>query len=516
MFSFLLGLTILFASSLVLNIREEFETANEYAKVEAQTSYNKDLLYRRWASMHGGVYVPITETTPPNPNLSFIPERDISTPGGKKLTLVNPAYMTRQVFTIGEFQYGVKAHITSLKPIRAQNKADDWETKVLHYFEKGADEYSSIETIGGEKYMRFMHAMKTELSCLKCHARQGYKLGDIRGGISVSIPMKKYNQIAMEQIKNLTLTHVLVYFSIVGFSLIGYSRLLKEMRKRDLMQKKIMEDEVSLKRQNQEYLALNEEYKNQNEELLKAKEKAEESDRLKTAFLQNMSHEIRTPMNAIIGFSDLLTSSFDDKAKLKRYTGIISQRSKDLLEIINGILDIAKIESGQLTVNLEEVNLTELCDELFTFFKEYQARLGKQHIQLTLQSEAKDADKVIVTDKTKLKQIFINLLSNAFKFTEEGDIKGGCRYDENHHLLFYVSDTGVGIPADKIDLIFERFTQISQDSIKSFSGAGLGLPIVKGLLNLLGGEIYIESEVNKGSTFYFRLPYKKLPSGNSN
>ena len=243
-------------------------------------------------------------------------------------------------------------------------------------------------------------------------------------------------------------------------------------------------------------------------ELIQAKEKAEQSDRLKTAFLQNMSHEIRTPMNAIMGFSDLLLKNSDDKIKIKKFTDIISQRSSDLLEIINDILDISKIESGQLPVNVDEFNLNELFYELSSFFAEYKNRIGKEHIVFTFQALCNPSEILIITDKVKLKQIFINLISNAFKFTDEGRIEGGCRLDKNNKLVFYVSDTGIGIPLDKQELVFKRFTQIHDKIRNNIGGTGLGLSIVKGLLDLLGGEIFIESEPGKGSTFTFSFPYK--------
>jgi PAS domain S-box-containing protein len=242
--------------------------------------------------------------------------------------------------------------------------------------------------------------------------------------------------------------------------------------------------------------------------LIIAKEKAEESDRLKTAFLQNMSHEIRTPMNAIMGFSDLLFTNADNKPKLKKFTEIISERCNDLLDIINDILDISKIESGQLPVNIEECNLVELFAELSAFFTEYQKRINKQHIKFSLEALCDPSENIIITDKVKLKQIFINLISNAFKFTDVGKVEGGCKFDENNNLLFYVSDTGIGIPADKKDYIFERFTQLHQNLQKNIGGTGLGLSIVKGLIGLLGGEISVESEPNKGSTFSFTFPCK--------
>jgi PAS domain S-box-containing protein len=244
--------------------------------------------------------------------------------------------------------------------------------------------------------------------------------------------------------------------------------------------------------------------------LIRAKEKAEESDRLKTAFLQNMSHEIRTPMNAIIGFSSLLAENYNNKQKLEEFTEIIKISGNYLLEIINDILDLSKIESGQLTVNFEQCNLNELCNELTVYFGEFQIRLKKQHIELNLHPTNDSTKNTIITDKIKLRQILINLLNNAFKFTNSGKIEAGCKYNSQNNLVFYVSDSGMGIPKDKQSIIFERFVQLNQGSTKNIRGTGLGLSIVKGLVELMGGEIWIESEVNKGTTFYFTLPFKQI------
>jgi PAS domain S-box-containing protein len=243
-------------------------------------------------------------------------------------------------------------------------------------------------------------------------------------------------------------------------------------------------------------------------ELLNAKERAEESDRLKTAFLQNMSHEIRTPMNAIMGFSSLLPENYNNLENLEKFSGIIYQRCSDLLDIINDILDISKIESGQLEINIEECKLSELFAELNSFLSEYQIRLGKQHIHFSLLNYTGQVNLAFMTDKVKLKQILINLIGNAFKFTTSGSIVCGCKL-ENNQLIFHVSDTGIGIPQDKHEHIFERFTQLHQKSIINLSGTGLGLSIVKGLTALLGGRIWVQSEPDKGSTFYISINYIK-------
>ena len=193
-----LGLALLWSLLIVAlsgwDYWQSYSSMTMLVKSMASESYKKDLVYRRWATIHGGVYVPITPETPPNPYLSHIPERDISTPSGKKLTLVNPAYMTRQVHELGAKDYDLRGHITSLKPLRSENAPDEWEKKALQGFEQNRKEVSSFVTIGAETWFRQIYPMNTESGCLKCHASQGYKVGDIRGGLSVSVPWEPFRK----------------------------------------------------------------------------------------------------------------------------------------------------------------------------------------------------------------------------------------------------------------------------------------------------------------------------------
>ncbi|MDD2272122.1 MAG: DUF3365 domain-containing protein [Desulfuromonadaceae bacterium] len=198
------------------------KSTKDIARAEGYIAFQKDTLYRKWASNHGGVYVPVTEQTQPNPSLSHIPERDITTPSGKRLTLINPAYMTRQVFEMADNEGNfVKGHITSLNPIRPENAPDSWERNALKAFEGGAKEVSEIQTINGQQYMRFMRPFIVDDPCLKCHAPQGYKRGDLRGGISVSVPMAIYTVGSNKLLAGSAFTHFM--FWIMGIGLISYS-----------------------------------------------------------------------------------------------------------------------------------------------------------------------------------------------------------------------------------------------------------------------------------------------------
>ena len=251
------------------------------------------------------------------------------------------------------------------------------------------------------------------------------------------------------------------------------------------------------------------------EELILSREKAVEADNLKSTFLANMSHEIRTPMNGILGFSDLLKSEDSTVEERENYVDIIHQSGNQLMNIINDILDISKIEVGQIQLNEENTSINEILSELLTLFKPEVA--DKQNIKLLIHKDLTDNESVIVTDGVRLRQILTNLINNAIKFTKEGSVEFGyllihdCENEYSKDgacLQFYVKDTGIGIPKNKREIIFDRFRQSDESHTRKFGGTGLGLAISKGFVELLGGDIWHESTENKGSTFYFTIPYK--------
>lgn len=256
------------------------------------------------------------------------------------------------------------------------------------------------------------------------------------------------------------------------------------------------------------------ELKETQNQLIKAREKAEENDRLKTSFLQNMSHEIRTPLNAILGFADLLPEYFSNKATLNRYTGIIKQKGTDLLGIINDILAIACIESGQILHNPENCRINTVFDELENLFQDDQNPKSKVNVKFDVKVSEQVRKLELVIDELKLKQILTNLIENAFKFTPSGKIELGCSFSNQKELMFHVSDTGIGISSEKHTEIFKRFTRAAHDASQFYGGTGLGLSIVKGLLDLMGGKIWLESKVGIGSTFYFTLPFTTIDEVN--
>lgn len=243
-------------------------------------------------------------------------------------------------------------------------------------------------------------------------------------------------------------------------------------------------------------------------DLIAAKEKAEESDRLKTAFLHNISHEVRTPLNAIVGFSSLLNEPDITEEKRATFSKIILNSSDQLVSIVNDILTISSLEAKQVNVSISPVSINNIIIELLTIFKQQSVNLN---ISLFAKQQLNNQQSEIYTDKTKVTQILTNLLSNALKFTHEGSIEFGYSLIENQ-LEFYVKDTGIGIDKEFHEMIFERFRQADKSINKIYGGTGLGLAISKALTELLGGKIRVESEIGKGSTFYFTIPYNPVHS----
>jgi PAS domain S-box-containing protein len=245
-------------------------------------------------------------------------------------------------------------------------------------------------------------------------------------------------------------------------------------------------------------------------ELIKAKNKAEESDKLKTAFLANMSHEIRTPMNGILGFAEMLNDNTLSSANRKKYLEIINSNGKMLINLIDDIIDFAKIESDQVNIVQDDFSLNNLLNQVQSTFMTSRLKRDKSRMRLITKKSFPDEKSFIRTDPIRIRQILTNLVGNAVKFTHKGFIEFGYNLESNKTLLFYVKDTGIGIEKDKLQLIFERFMQADSSPSRKYGGSGLGLAISRGLVELLGGKMWAESTLNVGSTFYFTIPFNPV------
>ncbi len=302
--------------------------------------------------------------------------------------------------------------------------------------------------------------------------------------------------------RNLLLISILIIFILITLT-IGIYRLLHINRnaKQNLLQmNEKLEERVMSRTVKLELEIAN--HRNTAVELLKAKEKAEESDRLKSTFLSNISHEIRTPMNAIVGFTGLLSSPDLQIAERDQYIEVINKSGNYLLSIIDDIIEISKIEAGQITLHYSQVSVNSLLDQLYDTFKAEIPEEKDISLNVTIPKETL----TISTDPVKLRQVLSSLLSNAIKFTEKGSITLGYQKANSTELTFFVSDTGIGIDEKHRQIIFDRFRQVENKNETKKGGSGLGLAISKAYIDKLGGTITLESEIGKGSTFTFTLP----------
>jgi len=621
--SVLIGLSLYFSISRLNNEKID------YALAEAKTNWNKDQAFRIWATRHGGLYVKPDERTPPSPYLAHIPNRDVITTEGMTLTLMNPAYMMRQVIDEYEEDYGIKGSITGKIVLNPINLADQWEAKTLDKFEQGVSEFYEETTIDGAPYLRYMKPMIMKEGCMKCHGHLGFKVGDVRGGVSVSIPLQPYLQAIDTSIRSSVFDHLMVlivsYTGIFAYSRMAKKRELEQhiyeesrkqnelkleekvaLRTRELKKKEresnettrkleeimntaadgivtanqsgIMEsfnraaekifgysaeevigENISVlihsadvgqhdsyiknyirtgvssivgssrvleaKRKNGKTFPISisisdmqiddrriftaifhdiTEQKNNERELIEAKEEAEKANKIKTDFISAMSHDLRTPLNAILGFGQLL--EMDSKEPLtenqKSCVKEIVDGGNHLLNLINDILDLARIESGKVALVIEEVNINKTVFECLSMVHSL-----TDDRNIKVENNIGEAGNIFVkADGTRLKQVLLNIVSNAIKYNQlGGSIQVDCIETSDKTLKISIKDTGIGIAKEKHAEVFSPFSRFNEEALE-VEGTGIGLAVSKRLIEVMNGSIGFNSEAGKGSVFWIELP----------
>jgi signal transduction histidine kinase len=470
------GLTLIICILLLLNVYQARSQALEIARAQARSIYQRDVIYRHWNAGYGAVYVPITDANLPNPYLANIPDRDIETSNGLKLTLINPAYMTRLVFDQAIRKFDVRGHITSLKPIRPENSPDAWETTALKVFESGKDEVSNVEIFNDARYMRLMRPLYTEQECLRCHAHQGYKLGEIRGGISIAVPMEPLWQISNKQIFTAVSSYGFIWLTGLIGIYGGAGRLRKSFHERDIAEDRI----VAL---NKDLLARTEDLEVANKEL--------------EAFCSAISHDLRTPLAIIGGYCQVMQEipGKQHGEQCKPFAQIIHDQTVRMDEMIGTLLNFSRLTSRELS--LEYFDISALTEEVLLELRQKNPRRPVEFICI---------ERLTVCGDTSLMRIVMqNLLDNALKYSsnkEKSIIEFG-RKSVDGDMAYFLSDNGVGFCTTQVDRIFETFHRLHEND--EFEGCGIGLATVQRIIHRHGGKVWAEGDVGVGATFYFTL-----------
>jgi signal transduction histidine kinase/ActR/RegA family two-component response regulator len=472
--------TIMMSILFIWNYLNQKEQINELAKKEADMAYYKDLLYREWGAIHGGVYVPITKYTQPNPYLE-VEERDIETPKGKKLTLMNPAYMIRQVYDLAKKKYLIQGHITSLNPINPINKPDNWEIKALKLFEKGAKKYYEFFDNGKNSYLRAMRPFITQKPCLKCHEKQGYKIGDIRGGISITIPMNRYLFLLKHHTRFLFVSHVIIW--ILG--IIAILVIIDRVRKHNNERKELLEK-------------------------LYHSQKMEAIGKL----AGGIAHDFNNLLTVINGYSEMALMKISENNSVYNKILAINEAGKKAENLTKQLLALSKKQ-------IFKPEILDINDVIKSLDKILRRLMGED---INIQTIFKKNISFIKADKSQIEQIIINLTVNARDAVREIKTSGGQKkitietgetfFDESIlmkypdinkkglYVFFAVSDNGIGMNEEVKNRIFEPFFTTKEKD----KGTGLGLATVYGIVKQNYGAIYVYTEQNKGSTFKIYWP----------
>jgi signal transduction histidine kinase len=494
--------TLLVLVSLIWNVRENQQQTQSLAITAAEAHFHKDQAFRIWATRHGGVYVPTDERTLPNPYLSHIPRRDIEA-AGISLTLMNPAYMLRQVMEEGRTLSEIRRHITSLKPLRPENTPDTWEREALIGFEQDLKEKIEFTEIEGEEYVRLMRPMITSKGCLKCHGHQDYTEGDIRGGVSVSIPMSTYLALERKVVNSLVWWHGIIW--VLGLGALGL--VVKRSRRlivgRHQAEKALREYHTYLEEEiEQRTMDLRETNDRLRGEIAERKQMEQELihlERLRAVgeLSAGVSHNLNNILTNVLGPAQLLQRKIDDPKLLCEVDDIIisAKRARDLVRELHLSVRTAGEES------LSSVAVDEVVQQAVqTSRPRWKDEPEGQGIAIEMVTQWGGVPSIKGTE-AGLHNILTNLIFNAVDAMPEGGRIDICTQMVEDMVQIRFSDTGTGMDEETRRRVFEPFFTTKMDI-----GTGLGLSTVHNTVEGWGGTIEVDSTPGEGTTFILRFP----------
>ncbi len=506
-------------------------------ETEVRVLFKQIVLPRKWGADHGGIFL---ERLPAMKLSPYVTDPEITDTRGKRYLIKTPAMVTKDLSEYAKEQGLYWFHITSLRLTNPENAPDEFETNAMKRFElEGLDELLSTVTINKSKYLRYISPLYVEKSCLPCHAKQGYKVGDMRGAISITVPLDTTlaeiaanNKIMIIANVLTVLTLVIAMFVMMNKLVLSPTRKLKASMKdfsegkkpppdilrtgdelEDLshtfteMAKTLADYHAGL---NDKIGAATKDIENANLKLREANIRLEEINIRKSDFIAGASHELRTPLTSIKGAMDYISARLSSAITGKNeqtslediyvFFEVIKKNSERLIRIVNDMLDLERIETGSAELTLTNSDLSTITAETVTYL---QTESEKKHIGITTNL---GAILLVCADEDRIRQVLINLLSNAIKFSPENSAIIVKTFAEETWAVAEIHDQGPGIPEEKHELIFEKFYKSG-----SKDGAGLGLAICKSIVEAHGGVIGVRSNGEKGSCFFFMLPVGKCP-----